>query len=64
MDGALKFVLFYRFLCPDRYDRLDIVLPGCPSFRPSRFRGITLRAAPSKSYAFSTNYHACFAMPT
>ena len=26
--------------------------------------GITLRAAPSKSYAFSTNYHACIAMPT
>ena len=35
-----------------------------PSFRPSRFRGTTLRAAPSKSYAFSTNYHACLAMPT
>ena len=35
-----------------------------PSFRPSRFRGTTLRAAPSKSYAFSTNYHACIAMPT
>ena len=26
--------------------------------------GTTLRAAPSKSYAFSTNYHACIAMPT
>ena len=24
----------------------------------------TLRAAPSKNYAFSTNYHACIAMPT
>ena len=35
-----------------------------PSFRPSRFRGTTLRAAPSKNYAFSTNYHACIAMPT
>ena len=34
------------------------------SVRPSRFRGTTLRAAPSKSYAFSTNYHACIAMPT
>ena len=35
-----------------------------PSFRPSRFRGTTLRAAPSKSYAFSTNDHAYIAMPT
>ena len=35
-----------------------------PSFRPSRFRGTTLCPAPSKSYAFSTNYHACIAMPT
>ena len=26
--------------------------------------GTTLRAAPSKSHAFSTNYHACIAMPT
>ena len=26
--------------------------------------GTTLRAAPSKGYAFSTNYHACIAMPT
>ena len=26
--------------------------------------GTTLRAAPSKSYAFSTNYYACIAMPT
>ena len=26
--------------------------------------GTTLRAAPSKSYNFSTNYHACIAMPT
>ena len=26
--------------------------------------GTTLRTAPSKSYAFSTNYHACIAMPT
>ena len=26
--------------------------------------GTTLHAAPSKSYAFSTNYHACFTMPT
>ena len=35
-----------------------------PSFRPSRFRGTTLCAAPSKNYAFSTNYHAYIAMPT
>ena len=35
-----------------------------PSFHPPRFRGTTLRAAPSKNYAFSTNYHACIAMPT
>ena len=35
-----------------------------PSVRLSRFRGTTLCAAPSKSYAFSTNYHACIAMPT
>ena len=26
--------------------------------------GTTFRAAPSKSHAFSTNYHACIAMPT
>ena len=40
-----------------RYDRRDIMFPGCSSFRqsfrPSRLRGTTLRAAPSKSYAFS-----------
>ena len=35
-----------------------------PSVRPSRFRGTTLCTAPSKNYAFSTNYHACIAMPT
>ena len=35
-----------------------------PSVRPSCFRDTTLCAAPSKNYAFSTNYHACFAMPT
>ena len=44
------------------------MFPGCPSFRPSfrpsRFRGTTLHAAPSKNYTFSTNYHACIAMPT
>ena len=41
------------------------VLPSVrPSFRPLRFRGTTLRAAPSKNYAFSTNYHAYIAMPT
>ena len=40
------------------------VLSVRPSVRPSRFRGTTLRAAPSKSYAFSTNYHACIEMPT
>ena len=27
-------------------------------------RGTTLLAAPSKSYTFSTNYHACIALPT
>ena len=32
--------------------------------RRSSLMGTTLRAAPSKSYAFSTNYHACVAMPT
>ena len=30
----------------------------------SSLMGTTLRAVPSKSYAFSTNYHACIAMPT
>ena len=41
------------------------VLPSVrPYVRPSCFRGTTLRAAPSKNYAFSTNYHACIAMPT
>ena len=33
------------------------------SVHPSHFRGTTLRAAPSKRYACSTNYHACIAMP-
>ena len=49
-------------------DRRDIMFPGCPSFRPSvrHALGVPLcvHAAPSKSYAFSTNYHACIAMPT
>ena len=58
------------FLCPTRYDRWDIICfrvvrPSfLPSVCPSRFRGTTLRAAPSKNYAFSANYHACIAMPT
>ena len=30
----------------------------------SSLMGTTLRAAPSKSYTFSTNYHACIALPT
>ena len=30
----------------------------------SSLMGTTLRAVPSKSHAFSTNYHACIAMPT
>ena len=33
-------------------------------FLQSSLMGTTLRAAPSKSYAFSRNYHACIAMPT
>ena len=33
-------------------------------FLRSSLMGTTLRAAPSKSHAFSTNYHACIAMPT
>ena len=40
------------------------VRPHFPSFCPSRFRGTTLRAVPSKNYAFTTNYHACIAIPT
>ena len=36
-----------------------------PCFRRSSLMGTTLRAAPSKNYAFSTiNDHACIAMPT
>ena len=35
-----------------------------PSLSQSHIRGTTLRAVPSKSHAFSTNYHACIAMPT
>ena len=66
--GALS----VAFLCLARCDRRDIMFPGCPSVllsvrpsvRPSHFRGTTLRAVPSKNYAFSTNYHACIAMPT
>ena len=33
-------------------------------FLRSSLMGTTSRASPSKSYAFSTNYHACIAMPT
>ena len=33
-------------------------------FCRSWLMGTTLLAAPSKSHAFSTNYHACIAMPT
>ena len=32
--------------------------------RRSSLMGTTLRAIPSKSHAFSTNYHTCIAMPT
>ena len=39
-----------------------------PSFRltvhPSHIRSATFHATPHKNYAFSTNYHACIAMPT
>ena len=35
-----------------------------PSICPSHFRRTILCAAPSKRHAFSTNYHACIAMPT
>ena len=38
-------------------------VPGCPSVCPSHFTGTTLHAAPSKCWAFSTNYHICIAMP-
>ena len=38
---------------------LSVLQSVRPSFHPSRFRGTTLRAAPSKNYAFSTNLHAC-----
>ena len=55
-------------LCPVRYDRRDNMFPGCPSvcpsFHPSRFRGATLRAAPSKSHAFLANFQSRIAMPT
>ena len=33
-------------------------------FRRSLLIGTTLRAMPSKSHAFSTNYHTCIAIPT
>ena len=35
-----------------------------PSVCPSHIRGTTLRAAPSKNYVFSTNYHASITIPT
>ena len=60
-----------RFVCPAQYDRWYVMFPGCPSVRsacpsinPSHFTGTTLCAALRKSYDFSTNYHACMAMPT
>ena len=59
------------FVCLDYSDcsvsDLFYVPPGMtvlPSVRPSGLWGTTLRAAPSKNYAFSTNYYACIAMPT
>ena len=60
--------LLYIYICT----KLGYYVPVWPaghyvswfSGRPSRFRGTTLRAAPSKNYAFSTNYHVCIAMPT
>ena len=30
-----KTLTIYTFLCSARYDRRDIMFPGCPSFRPS-----------------------------
>ena len=47
-----------------RVVRPSVRLSVRPSVRPSHFRGTTLRASPIKNYAFSTNYHACIAMPT
>ena len=35
-----------------------------PCFRRSSLMSTALRAAPSNSHAFSTNYHACITMPT
>ena len=43
-------------LCPTHYDRWDIICFWV--VHPSHFRGTTLRVAPSKRYALSTNYCA------
>ena len=68
MSVILEVILFFRI---NRFSWWLYVLWGFLYFyvsglsvRPSCFRGITLRAVPSKNFAFSTNYHACIAMPT
>ena len=55
-------LLFYFEL--DLHIPLPEVVFNLDFFGRSRLIGTTLRAAPSKSHAFSTNYHACIAMPT
>ena len=42
----------------------DLGWPELPCLDWSSLIGTTLCAAPSKSYYFSTNYHACIAIPT
>ena len=62
----MKHTNYYVPLCmTSRTLCFRVVRPSvCSSVCPSHFRGTTLRAAPSKNYAFSTNYHVCIAMPT
>ena len=55
-------LLFYFGL--DLHIPLPEVVFNLDFFCRSWLMGTSLRAAPSKSHAFSTNYHACIAMPT
>ena len=59
----LKYILLKAFV-RNYVSGLSVRPSDRPSFRPSHLRGTTLRAAPSKNYAYLTNYHACIVMPT
>ena len=54
----------YLFYVPPRMTGMPLCFRVVrPSVCPSHIRGSTLRAAPSKIHAISTNDHECIAMP-